>query len=289
MIPVSEFKPRPGEFFDDLPNDMYHGGPGHSSTSLRLALAKSPWFAHEARLRGLEPTEPMKFGTMMHFAILEPDKLSERVCLLPGYNRSKKDEKEEFDRLEAEAKAAGKIVIRKPDEAIAQLQADVHSHPLVQRILKCESNVERSYYWQDDATGLLLKRRPDLEIVEWDATHGLIVDLKSAQDCRIPAFTKSIARYGYDAQAAQYVDGFEQHYDRPCHFAWLVVESKPPHEVAIHFADRWLPHGDARYRKAVELVARCERTGNYPRIYGGKAVEIEMPAWAEEITGDDDE
>lgn len=282
------FTPQAGAFYDDLPNEQYHGGPGHSSTSLRLALSMSPWFAHEARRRGMEPTEPMKFGTMMHYAILEPEKLSERVCLLPGFNLRKKDEKAEFERLEAEAIARGQIVIRKPDEAVAQLQADVHSHPLVQRILKAKGNVERSYYWRDEESGLLLKRRPDLEIVDWSDSHGLIVDLKSAQDCRIPAFAKCIARYGYAQQAAQYVAGFEAHYGKPAHFAWIVVTSKAPHEVAIHFADRWLPHGEDQFRKSVELVARCERTGHFPRIYGGKAVVIDMPAWAE-ATGEDDE
>lgn len=285
---TSEFKPTHGEWFDDLDNELYHAGPGASSTYLRRAVSHSPWYAHEIQQRGGTSTPPQQWGTMAHTAILEPDTLESRYLFAPGLKLNTKAGKERFAELEAEAAATGRQLLREDPADIRQLQADVHSHPLVQRILKCASNIERSYYWQDDGTGLLLKRRPDLEIVEWSATHGLIVDLKSAQDCRIPAFSRCIARYGYAQQAAQYVDGFEQHYERPCHFAWIVVESKPPHEVAIHFADRWLPSGDAQYRKAVELVARCERTGNYPRIYGGKAVEIDMPSWAQEI-GDDDE
>ncbi len=282
------FTPTPGEWIDGLPNEAYHAAAGHSSTYLRTALRKSPWYAAEQRRRGHVETASQRFGTVAHYAILEPEKLDTHVCFLPGYDRRIKEQKEEFDRLEAEAKARGQTVVRsKPEEIEVQLRDDVLSHPVVRAIFQREHHVERSLWWKDEASGLLLKARPDLYVPEWSETHGLMADLKSSQDCLKPAFQRSVARYGYAQQAAQYVAGFEALHGKPCHFAWIVVEASEPHEVSVFFADEWMASGEADFRKACELVARCERTGVYPRAYGGKAVVLEMPSWAQ--NGENDE
>lgn len=284
---LAPFTPTPGEWIDGLPNEAYHAAAGHSSTYLRTALRKSPWYAAEQRRRGHVETASQAFGTMAHTAILEPEALESRYLFAPGIDARTKAGKERLAELEAEAAASGRQLLREEPDAVVQLQKDAHSHPVVRAVFQREHHVERSLWWKDEASGLLLKARPDLYVPDWSETHGLMADLKSSQDCLKPAFQRSVARYGYAQQAAQYVAGFEALHGKPCHFAWIVVEASEPHEVSVFFADEWMASGEADFRKACELVARCERTGVYPRAYGGKAVVLEMPSWAQ--NGENDE
>lgn len=89
------------------------------------------------------------------------------------------------------------------------------------------SDKELSIYWTDDA-GARWKARPDL------MTGDIVVELKTATDIRPGQFAKSRRRFGYDLQAAHYVEGVERLTGRPPRFVYVAVESVRPHSVWVH-------------------------------------------------------
>ena len=86
---------------------------------------------------------------------------------------------------------------------------------------------ELSIYWTDDHGGRW-KGRPDC------FTEDVILELKTASDVRPARFAKSRRRYGYDLQAALYLEGIARLTGRRPRFVYVAVESSRPHTVWLH-------------------------------------------------------
>ena len=86
---------------------------------------------------------------------------------------------------------------------------------------------ELSIYWTDDHGGRW-KGRPDC------FTEDVILELKTASDVRPARFAKSRRRYGYDLQAALYIEGIARLTGRRPRFLYVAVESSRPHTVWLH-------------------------------------------------------
>ena len=102
---------------------------------------------------------------------------------------------------------------------------------------------ELSLYWRD-ADGGRWKGRPDC------FTDDIVLEVKTAADVRPARFAKSRKRYGYDLQAALYLEGIERLTGCRPRYLYVSVETTRPHTVWIHEP---LPHELAR--AAVELDA----------------------------------
>ncbi len=86
---------------------------------------------------------------------------------------------------------------------------------------------ELSLYWQDVAGGRW-KGRPDC------FSDEIVLEIKTAADVRPARFGKSRKRYGYDLQAALYLEGIELLTGRRPRFLYVSVETTRPHTVWIH-------------------------------------------------------
>lgn len=112
------------------------------------------------------------------------------------------------------------------------------------------SQVEQSLFWIDPETGLPLKGRLDA-IVDGGDTDWLF-DLKTTSARSADEFFESITTYGYDRQAAFYIDGytnlnlFELVQIR---FVFLAVQKQRPFDVFT--VDMW-------YRSAMIDAARTK-------------------------------
>lgn len=85
---------------------------------------------------------------------------------------------------------------------------------------------ELSIYWSDDGNGRW-KARPDC------LCDDVIVELKTTTDIRPNHFLKSRKRFGYDLQAAHYIDGVRRLIGRAPRFVYVAVESVKPHAVWV--------------------------------------------------------
>jgi PDDEXK-like domain of unknown function (DUF3799) len=133
----------------------------------RTAVAKS-WLDHihrspahlRAFLDGLIPPTPrMKFGTLVHARVLEPDSIDSRYLRVP--NRDTKAGEAKYEQLSAEAAARGLTVV--DDESWRKATAikdSVYAHRTA-AILLGKGKPEQSVFWTNADTGEQCKARAD--------------------------------------------------------------------------------------------------------------------------------
>jgi hypothetical protein len=281
VVNFNLFNPKPGKWYDDLDPEIYHGGPGVSSTKLKRIVDWSP--LHYATAPPLADTPAMQQGRILHTAILEPHELERRYIWAEGIDLRTKAGKAAWADLQEEAAETGAEIVREGPARFLAIADAVTSHPSWRHLMGDQPAKERSYYWQDDATGQLLKARPDaLNETSWmSGNRALIVDLKSTTDPRPGPFARKTVDLGYDFSAAMYCEGVSSIIGKPCDFAWFAFQAEPPYEVAVYFMSLdFRRRGEARFRQAVTTLAECEKTGHWPGIAGGQALTLECPSWA---------
>lgn len=161
-------------------------------------------------------------------------------------------------------------------DQLHRMRDAVMAHPAASALLtKVPGKAELSVYWNDPATGVLCRCRPD-----WWREDDVLVDLKTCEDASPEGFAKSMANWRYDVQAPFYLDGVRQATGRkPRGFVFVAVEKKAPFAVGVYVLDsESLELGRAQYVADLRTYAECVRTGSWPG-YGDKIQTISMPAW----------
>lgn len=276
----------------NMPNADYHAGPGISKSHLDAISGGTPlhyWSKYlDPNRERPEPTPAMVLGSAVHSAILEPDVFPTEYTTVPenapnrptAAQRNAKNPStgtllaiDYWDEFEAANK--GKVILSPGDYSFClQMRDAVNRHPLASRILG-SGKAEQSFFAIDDETGELVKCRTD-----WLADNGLIADVKTTESASPANFGKSVANFRYYVQAAFYSDILQQLYgEAPPAFVFLAVEKTPPFAVAVYFATpEQIELGREYYRKDLNLIAECKRTGNWPG-YPDEALPIELPRW----------
>lgn len=251
---------RPDTTILDLPRGIHHDVPEGAYHARILGLAskhaldlvlKAP-AAYRAWIDGHDepPTPAMQFGKDFHAACLEPRKYKPATSTKKG---------------------------REDAETIAAMVKAVFAHPVASSLLQ-RGRAEVTARWCDPGTGIECKARADLYCPELRT----IVDLKSTGDASAEEFSKSVARFGYHAQAAMYLDGFSLVGPRCDTFAFIAVEKSPPHLVAVYVLDEAaLLMGARRIARGLETLKRCLETDEWPG-FPANVQTIALPRWAEE-------
>ena len=145
---------------------------------------------------------------------------------------------------------------------------------------------ETPFFWVDELTGEECKCRTDC--LNTSYSQPIIVDVKSATDAGTEAFIRDAIKYGYDFQAAMYLEGVSKHIKQTPLFVFIVVEKTPPYAVNILQADELLlKRGHNIFRECIDTYHNCRLSGNW---YGylGKNNQINtlaLPAWLDkEVT-----
>lgn len=86
---------------------------------------------------------------------------------------------------------------------------------------------ELSIYWRDVA-GHRWKARPDC------FTPDIVLELKTTSDCRPGPFARARERFGYDLQAAHYIDAVARLTGHVPSLLFVAIELAPPYSVWIH-------------------------------------------------------
>lgn len=122
-------------------------------------------------------------------------------------------------------------------------------------------------------TSLRHKVRIDRLAEPWKKNPHLIVDLKRMQVMAGSRREREscIQSYGWDVQAAMYCEAVKRHFgvDR-CHYIWVFVEEKPPHDVVWFEAstDTLRIGADKLWRYRKEW-ATCEHQNKWPGYCSG--------------------
>jgi hypothetical protein len=259
-------------------NADYHADPAVSASHLH-AIARSPqhyWSRFLAPDRPVvEPTAAMRFGSLAHCAVLEPDELLQRYGV--AADRRTKAGKEQAEQMAA----AGIEAVSEGDMTMAlSIAAAVREHPYAGALL-ADGKAEQSFWWDDLPTGLRCKCRPDWYF------GTTVVDLKTTTDASPAGFAKSVATFRYHVQASHYLSGLHG----AERFLFIAVEKTHPYAVAVYELDaEALAIGDQLRRRDLQLIADCRATGEWPG-YSSTCETLSLPKWAltttPTITSDD--
>jgi hypothetical protein len=256
-----------------MPAKRYHADKsiGHSGI---IKMLRSPAHLREYLDHPHLPTPAMAFGSAVHTFVLEQERFADEFVVAEKFDRRTKEGKEAAARFEEEHQ--GKTLMTSEDIATLTLvRAAVHSHQGAAKLLR-QGAAELSAFWLDKNTGISCKCRPD-----W-FNGEVIVDLKSCVDASSSGFSRAIATYGYDIQAAFYVDGIKAVTGMELPFKFVAVEKEAPHAVAVYRADpEIIEVGRKKYRAALQLLKWCQESGSWPAYQPGGEVEmISLPRWA---------
>ena len=236
--------------------------------NLRKSPAHYKYFLENQR----EDTAAFAFGRAVHAAILTPSAFKKDFVVIPeGIDRRTKAGKEEYQAF-LDASAGKEILTAADAETVKAIVKAFKKNRDAVQLLKGTKR-EKPLFWTDD-NGILCKCRIDAY------KAGLIVDLKTAQDAETETFTKEALRYGYDVQAAHYLDAY-QHKESAVRPEWyfVVIEKAEPYAINILRADiGFLDYGFIRRQELIEKLKVCQDQKAYPD-YGIN--ELCLPAWAE--------
>lgn len=267
----------------DQSYEVYAKEHGVRQSDLKL-LARSPAHMRYA-LDNPEPsTLDQDIGNVFDIAVFQPDKLSESCAIRPSkYPATEKNVTVMRDwhsgatyckEWLAKAKMYSlPIIPHDRYENILRMRDAVLKFPAAAFLLK-QGKSGLSLYCEDSETGLQLKARPD-----W-MTGSVIPDLKSTNDASPQAFSKTIANFGYDIQAAFYLDIANTLALKKDCFAFIVCEKDPPFAVAVYqIFPEDVEIGRQKYRRLLNRYLECVCANSWPG-YSTDIQFIGLPAWA---------
>jgi exodeoxyribonuclease VIII len=271
-----------------MTNAEYHSLPSISKSGLDL-IHRAPALYRYRRANPTQQTPAMRWGTLVHTAILEPETMAERCIILPDCAPNKptqrqRDAKKPSDETIAVmawwdefAAASSDREVISTDEAAAleSIRAMAHGDPVAGPILAKISEVERSIFWTDSDNQIECRCRPDAIL-----DNGFILDVKTTVDASADSFSRSIAQWRYHVQAAFYSDGYEQEFGEPPKgFAFLAIEKEPPYLCAVYLIDyKAVLRGRSEYQADLRTLRKCIDADTWPGL-SIEPTRIDLPKW----------
>lgn len=257
----------------ELPAAEYHSAPGISKHGLDQ-IHRCPALYRYLRDNPPEPTAAMRWGTMVHLAVLEPDRFAAEVAVAPEINRRTNAGKTDWEAF-CVWNEGKHVVTGEEHTELCAIRDAVRSHPAAMRALGNGGKIEQSLFWDRD--GIQCRARPD-----YLHPAGVIVDLKTTDDASPGGFARSVANFRYHVQAAYYADGLAA-INGPSAvrgFVFIAVEKKAPYLVGVYQADEaMLAAGRLAYEADLETYRQCLATDTWPG-YGDAVLPISLPKWA---------
>jgi hypothetical protein len=230
----------------------YHANKTHlSATGIKLAkksLALWKW----SQTHPQETKAHFDFGNAFELALLDKENFKDSVAILqtkywvskaleekpelkvPKSSACYKAEQSKFESLNE-----GKYII--PDvgphsyEAIEYMLESCYRDATIQRLIT-NTEYQLSLFWDDPATGMKLKTRPDV----CKRKKNVVVNLKTTLDGSPAEFSRTLANYDFPLQAAIEIRGCVETGLMPWvdNYFWLVVEKEPPYNATLYEFDK---------------------------------------------------
>jgi hypothetical protein len=274
MNAVVEFDP---SIVSRMPAHEYHSLPGISVSSLK-PLSRSPLHYRYQRMNPRK-SDPMTLGTAAHCAVLEPHLYDSRFAVWSRLSDSGNACPRRGQFWDAFVLAnSGKEVLTTEQHELAQAMGRaVRADPIAMKYLS---------FGEPEVTLTHGERRGRADWITKIEGKPFIVGLKTARDCRPLIFGSAAAKLSYPLQWAWYFDLYESITGNEPEMIEIVVESSPPHAVATYIINEdIILQGRDEYEKLLEVLARCEATGEWPGPTECEQV-LSLPSWYFSTTDD---
>lgn len=270
--------------FQEMSNKQYHATPAISASWLKL-LAKSPyhlWHAYISKDRKESvQTAAMMLGSLTHTLVLEPEKLDSEYVIVPeGIDKRSKDGKAFFSEIEA----GGKTPVKQADfDHCAAMADSLRSNPGFLALRQHKHENERTFFWDDETTGLYCKMRPDTVVHPCAAyPNGVVTDVKTTADASPAGFGRQFFALGYHIQAAHNAIGFMQAFgtDDPPLVVFECVEKDAPHVTQCYqVPDDVLEYGFRVVAELMDTASGCFKHDTWPGYTQEVFPELSVPGW----------
>jgi PDDEXK-like domain of unknown function (DUF3799) len=226
-------------------------------------------------------TAPLTLGTAAHCATLEPERFNRQFAVWDRRTDSGRMAPRNgkwWDAFQAANDTRTILTGDERDEAISIATA-VRADPVAMRYLE-SGEPEVSMTWEPG-------RKGRVDWLTFIAGKPVLVGLKTARDCRHFSFGSAAAKLGYPLQWAWYQDGYKAIRGTVPTVIEIVVESAPPHAVAVYrIVDDILAYGREQYEELLDQLAECERRKEWPGPYTEEQV-LTLPSWVYGPASDD--
>lgn len=282
--------------YHDIPNELYHRGPGISKSGLDI-IARSPAHYITQKYNPKPSTPAMMLGTAFHALVLEPEEFEKVYLPDPTGGSRAKAAIEQRQQLQD----AGHVLInsranedagiwgRSDWDTIHYMRDAVMEHPIAPLFI-ANGTAEASCYWLADIsyrtfdpewpekkTRKLCKCRPDF----LDDAHNFAVDLKSALDASYSGFARACVDRRYHVAAPFYLQGLAAVGSPRDDYVFIAVEKEPPYAVGVYsLGQRWKDLGTVLAKRDLETYARCHERDEWP-AYETDPRQLELPKYAE--------
>lgn len=277
----------PGIYYD-LPADDYHRDPAAggslSSTGVKTLLEPScPAIFKHYLDHGRPDKAVFDFGRAAHRKVLGA---GEDLVVVDADDWRTKAAKTARD----EARAAGKSpVLTRDAEVIDAMAEAIRRHPVAAALLDPDAGQpEVTLIWEDAATGVMLRARPDFLRDHHPGRRMIVPDYKTADHADPETFARSVDRFGYHTQADHYLDGIRELFDAPDPaFVFIVQERTAPYLVSCFELDHGaMAVGASRNRRARTIYRHCTETGHWPGyVPDTEPYLLQLPPWVERREG----
>lgn len=220
-------------------------------------------------------TPAMKLGRAVHAAILTPTAYKKDFAVMPNIDRRTKAGKEEYEAFMESAN--GKETLSQEDAlTVKQMAAAFRKNPDAVSLLK-GTRREKPLFWTDTETGVKCKGRIDA------ISETCVIDYKTTLDAGTDAFRRESLRYGYDLQAAMYMEAARANGYKPTKYIFIAQEKNAPFMINIMVAgDAFIDRGMWIMRDLLAKYKECRDTDTWPG-YGTN--ELILNEW--EVIGDE--
>ena len=264
-----------GEFYN-IPDHVYHNGPGVSRSDL-AKLLKSPEHLEYEKNKVRSENANFLIGNALHCYILEPAKFEQVYVVLPkGMKKDKRLKK--YQLFLEDVTEDQKVLSESEIQLVKNMGEKFKSHSICAAFLDgCETEV--TYYWKDPKTELLLKARLDIVHPKLG-----VMDIKTtSDDARRTRFSRACLDYNYDLQAAHYWYGAAVAMKRDYPFYFGVIEKAEPHGIVVHKADEGFIDCGLEIQEHLVDKLFWYLGGENPYSYPEKVVSLALPPWGYDL------
>lgn len=262
--------------FPDMPESDYRKADGMNQTLLKNMRYSCAHFRHEQLNPNTNPPSPsMIIGLCVETLLWQRQRFDEKFVVEP----------KDFNPRTTEGKAWKK--------------AQAGKHILDAETLTLCENAAQGLLRKPHIAELLASGRSQVPafspfsyggtvqckaLIDWIPNgFNCLCDLKTTRSARKEDFSKDIAEYGYDVQAAFYLDVYKAATgdDARTMFAFIVVENTPPHEAAVYVLDpEDVGRGRAKYINWLARYMDCLEKDHWPGYQQNEPETITLPKWA---------
>lgn len=238
----------------NMDEGKYREHPAWSQSDIKVVLNQSPYHALQSKKERKSPTREQQIGIHFHMLVLEPHRFYKTYEVSAGVDlRTTKGKA-----WKQEVEEAGKLVISEDDNDRIHKMRDSIMHILDGFSYPAEPSFELSVF--SDMHGVPCKAR--LDVFEKEI-KGLW-DFKSCFDASPKEARNSILKWGYNIQAAFYLDIARAEGLGGEFVNFIFVEKEPPYAAAVYtLSDNQMEWGRKKYKEGLSIIKHCMDTDDW--------------------------